>query len=83
MAQAATPAFTTMVERLSAEKAPATERHRRLLAERYDLADRPVPGTTMSRGKPVQGGIRVKTPEGFTWDQLAALTPEAVKSQNL
>ena len=31
-----------------------------LLGERYDLADRPAPGVTMSRGKPVQEGVRVE-----------------------
>jgi hypothetical protein len=33
------------------------------LRDRYDLADRPVQGVTMTRGKPVQGGVRVKLPK--------------------
>ena len=34
----------------------------------------------MSRGKPVQGGVRVKLPEGDL-GQLAAMTPEEIRSQ--
>jgi cytochrome c peroxidase len=37
----------------------------------------------MSKGKPVQGGVRVKLPSGVTWDQLAAMTPEEIKTKNL
>jgi hypothetical protein len=42
------------------------------LNERYDLSDRPDPNAKMSRGKPVQAGVRVKLPAGVSWDQLAA-----------
>lgn len=54
-----------------------------MLAERYDLADRPAKGTAMSRGKPVQDGVRVKLPNGMTWEKLAALSPEEVKEKQL
>ena len=37
----------------------------------------------MSRGKPVQDGVRVKLPEGMTWEKLAALSPEEVKEKQL
>jgi cytochrome c peroxidase len=46
------------------------------------LSDRPVPGVAMSRGKPVQGGVRVKLPPGTTWEGLAALTPEEVRDKS-
>jgi cytochrome c peroxidase len=59
------------------------ERQRALLDERYDLANNPVPGLTMTRGKPVQGGIRVKLPAAVTWDQLAAMKPEDIRSADL
>ena len=49
---------------------------------RYDLADRPAKGVTMSRGKPVQEGVRVKLAKGMTWDKLAAMSPEEIKSKN-
>lgn len=37
----------------------------------------------MSRGKPVQSGIRVRLPRGVTWDQLAAMSPADIKAQDL
>ena len=37
----------------------------------------------MSRGKPVQEGVRVQLPEGMTWEKLAAMSPEEIKSKNL
>jgi hypothetical protein len=35
------------------------KRQQELLAARYDLSDRPVLGVTMSRGKAIQGGVRM------------------------
>jgi cytochrome c peroxidase len=75
--------FTTLVKRLQAEKPKFAKRQQALLAERYDLADRPAKGTAMSRGKPVQDGVRVKLPEGMTWEKLAAMSPEETKNKNL
>src|SRR5688572_18345869 len=74
--------FGVLVRRLQGEKSSFAERHRKHLEERYDLSDRPVPGVTMSRGKPVQGGVRVKLPAGQTWEQLAGMTPEDIKSRD-
>lgn len=54
-----------------------------LLAERYDLADRPVPGVVTGRGAPVQGGVRVRLPNGVSWQQLANMTPEQIKQKDL
>jgi cytochrome c peroxidase len=63
---------------------PAIEReHQALLAERYDLSDHPAQGLTMEHGKPLQEGVRVKLPPGVTWDQLAAMTPDAIREQGL
>ena len=75
--------FAALVKRTQGEKPKFAERQQKLLAERYDLADRPANGVTMSRGKPVQEGIRVKLPQGLTWDKLAAMKPAEIKSQNL
>ena len=59
-----------------AQKPQVMERQRAMLAERYDLADRPMPGVMMSGGlKPVQDGVRVRLPEGQTWDSLAGHEP--------
>jgi len=76
-------AFTGLVQKLQGEKPGFAKRHQDLLAQRYDLSDRPVPGVTMARGKPVQGGVRVRLPQGVTWDQLAALSPDEVRERNL
>jgi cytochrome c peroxidase len=67
-----------------AAKPQVLQRQRNLLAQRYDLSDRPVPGVKMSGGrKNVQGGVRVKLPAGVTWDQLANMTPDEIKQKNL
>lgn len=75
--------FTTLTKRLQAEKPKFAQRQQSLLSERYDLADRPVKGTAMSRGKPVQEGVRTRLPSGMTWEKLAALSPEEIKERQL
>ncbi|TMB72254.1 MAG: hypothetical protein E6J54_10575 [Deltaproteobacteria bacterium] len=42
--------------------------------QRYDLANRAAQGITMSRGKPVERGVRVRLSEGMTWERLANST---------
>ena len=75
--------FASLVKRLQAEKVQFAKRQQALLAERYDLADRPAKGISMSRGKPVQEGVRVKLPMGMTWEKLGFLSPEEVKEKQL
>lgn len=75
--------FTAVVKRLQAEKPVFSDRHQKLLAERYDLADRPAPGAAMSHGKPVQAGVRVRLPDGVTWAQLAEMPPPEIKGKHL
>lgn len=36
----------------------------------------------MSRGKPVQDGVRVRLPEGMSWEKLAAMSPEEIRASN-
>ena len=57
-----------MPTRMGGAKAPIMKRQMDLLSARYDLSDRPAAGVTMSRGKPVQDGVRVKLPARATWD---------------
>src|SRR4051812_5931072 len=59
--------------RMEAAKPGIMRRQLALLGDRYDLSDRPAAGVTMSRGKPVQEGIRVKLPTGTTWEALGAM----------
>jgi cytochrome c peroxidase len=75
--------FAELVKRLQKEKPEFAKRHKALLSERYDLANRPAQGVTMARGKPVQAGVRVKPPKGKSWAELADLTPEQIKKQEL
>ena len=75
--------FPTLVKRLQQDKPKFAKRQQALLAQRYDLADRPASGVTMSKGKPVQDGVRVKLSQGMTWERLAAQSPEEIKAKNL
>jgi cytochrome c peroxidase len=68
---------------LQQEKPQFAKRQQALLAERYELADRAAPGVTMSRGKPVQEGVRVKLPKDMTWGRLAAMSPDDIKAKDL
>jgi cytochrome c peroxidase len=77
------PGFEETRRRLAADKAQVMARQRELLAARYDLSDRPAQGVTMSRGKPVQAGVRVKLPSGVTWQQLAQMTPDEIRRRKL
>lgn len=80
---ATTDAFSDLVARLQNEKPTFAKRHQDLLAERYDLSNRPVAGVTMANGKAVQGGVRARLPSGVTWDMLASLSPDEIRSRNL
>ncbi|MCX2800538.1 cytochrome B6 [Microbulbifer thermotolerans] len=75
--------FNTTLKRMRAEKSDIIKRHKTLLNQRYDLSNRPVQGVTMSGGKAVQGGVRVKLPRGTTWDQLARMSPSEIKEKGL
>ncbi len=66
--------FSTLVLRLQQEEPTFAKRQQELLAERYDLSNHPAAGVTMSRGKPVQEGVRVKPPSGMTWEKPAAMS---------
>jgi cytochrome c peroxidase len=75
--------FPALTARLQAEKPTFAKRQENLLARRYDLDDRPAKGCVMSGGKPVQDGVRVKVPEGATWEGLAALSSDEIKERGL
>lgn len=76
--------FATTMARDKEAKPEVMQRQRELLEARYDLSDRPAAGVMMSGGrKPVQEGVRVKLPEGVTWEQLAAMTPAEIREQDL
>lgn len=74
--------FKTVMARMKGEKAAIEKKHADLLAARYDLSNKPAPGVTMSRGKPVQQGVRAKLPAGVTWESLAEMTPEQIREKD-
>src|SRR6185312_16982626 len=59
--------FPTLMATKQAEKPDVMQRQAALLQERYDLTDNPSPTLHMTRGKPVQAGIRVRLQDGTTW----------------
>jgi len=76
--------FSATVQRMSSAKQEIMDRHMKLLEERYDLSDRSAQGVTMSRGKPVQEGVRVKLPAGVkSWEELGAMSPEDIRAKGL
>ena len=75
--------FAATVSRMSAAKPAIMRRQMDLLEARYDLANRPAAGVTMSRGKPVQQGVRVKLPAGASWDSLAAMSPAEIRNRDI
>ena len=75
--------FAVTMARMKAARAAIMRRQLDLLAARYDLRDRPAPGVTMFRGKPVQEAVRVRLPKGVSWEQLAAMSPREIRDKNL
>lgn len=75
--------FDTIRQRDVAEKDDVMKRQAELLEARYDLSDRPS-NVKMSGGRKfVQQGVRVKLPDGATWEQLARMTPDEIKAKDL
>ncbi len=70
-------------QRMEQAKPAIMQAHREFLAERYDLADRPVAGVTMSRGKAVQQGVRARLKPGISWEMLAALSSDEIRTRDL
>jgi cytochrome c peroxidase len=75
--------FATVMKRMKAAKPGIEKRQSDLLQQRYDLSDRPAAGVTMSRGKPVQEGVRAKLKAGVSWDQLGSLSPDEIREKGL
>jgi len=75
--------FETIKNRLSAEKPTYMKRQMDLLSERYDLSNNTSKDLTMSRGKALQDGVRVKLPKEMTWEKLSEMSLEEIKEQNL
>jgi len=75
--------FETIMAKDVEEKAEYMERQMELLERRYDLSDNPADVMMSAERKYIQQGIRVKLPEGVTWEQLAEMSPAEIKERDL
>src|ERR1700761_5397598 len=75
--------FSAIMARDVAAKPGAEREHQSVLEQRYDLSDRPAQGVTMEHGKVLQEGVRVRLPQGVTWEQLAAMSPDEIRERGL
>ncbi len=75
--------FETIHKDDAAQKEQVLKQQRQLLEERYDLRDGPAEAMASGGRKALQEGVRVKLPQGVTWQQLAEMTPEEIKSKNI
>jgi len=78
-----TEPFAAVMERMVAAKADLASQHQALLETRYDLANRGADESTMSRGKAVQTGVRIKLADSMTWDKLNSLSPQQIRERDL
>jgi len=75
--------FAEVLQGDKAALADVMQRQRSLLAQRYDLADRPTEVMMSGGRRAVQGGIRVKLSANTTWEGLADLKPEEIRAQGV
>jgi cytochrome c peroxidase len=75
--------FSSIMARMKAAKPEIMRRQLALLEQRYDLGNHGAQGVTMSRGKAIQDGVRVKLANGATWQSLAQMTPDEIRSKDL
>ena len=75
--------FSDTMKRMQAAKPGVMKRQMDLLNARYDLSNRPAEGVSMSKGKAVQAGVRVKLQDGTSWEQLAEKSPVEIQDQGL
>src|SRR6266446_4243732 len=75
--------FATTMQRMQVAKPAIEQRQQQLLEERYDLSNHPASGVSMSRGKPIQAGVRVKLPNGTTWESLSRMSAQDIRAKGL
>lgn len=78
-----TEPFDTIMNRMEAAKPEIMKRQLDLLNSRYDLKNSPAKSISMSHGKPIQEGVRVKLPQGVTWEMLSNMTPEEIREKDI
>ena len=76
--------FKDVMSEDKANKPKAMNGQKDLMQKRYDLGDKPLGQTKMSAGrKAVQKGVRVKLPEGMTWDQLTTMSSQEIRDKGV
>src|SRR5262245_1602100 len=75
--------FAEVFERAVADKHAVMQRQADLLAARYDLTNNPHASAMMTKGKPVQAGVRVRLPEDLSWSELAKTSPAEIRSRGI
>ena len=76
--------FDDFYRMCSENKPKVMEERRKYMAQRYNLTGAAHKSATMTRGKPVPAGPVVRLPDGVkSWEELAALGPNAVRERGL
>ncbi|MFO7739271.1 MAG: hypothetical protein R6V46_12400 [Desulfatiglandaceae bacterium] len=75
--------FDEIMKKDVTEKPTYMKRQMELLERRYDLSDRPSDVMMSGGKKPIQEGVRVKLPEGMTWEKLAMMPPQKIRQKEL
>jgi cytochrome c peroxidase len=74
--------FEEVFEAESAQKEQFQQRQQNLLNQRYDLSDNPSNVRMSGERKAVQKGVRVKLPDGMSWEEMAGMTAEEISEGN-
>jgi cytochrome c peroxidase len=75
--------FRTVMDEDQKAKAGVMKSQKDLLAQRYDLANRPSQQMMSGGHKAVQEGVRVRLKNGASWDDLGAMTPADIRARGL
>lgn len=75
--------FPAILKRMKAEKPAIMKKQQDLLNEQYDLSDKPSDMKMSGKRKFIQKGIRVRLPQGYSWEQLASLKSEDIKEKGI
>lgn len=76
------PEFETIREEDAAALQDVVDTHQALLESRYDLSDNPSDVMMSAGRKPVQQGVRVRLPDGLSWERLARMNPDQIRQQD-
>ncbi len=75
--------FENIMEQDRAERPKITANQQKLLERRYNLVPNLSKDVFMFRGKPVPVGPTAKLANGLTWEKLAEMNPDDIRSKNL